>query len=92
LLDKASALGYYWFTPQVVRVGKFIIVIYTNDHAPAHVHVRFDDCDVRVLLSMETLSVYSMKANPKKQDVRQALAAVAANLTECLAKWEELHG
>jgi hypothetical protein len=78
--------------PQVVRIGKFIIVIYTNDHAPAHVHVRFDDCDVRVLLSMETLSVDSMKGNPKNQDVRQALAAVAANLTECLAKWEELHG
>jgi hypothetical protein len=75
----------------VVRVGKFIIVIYTNDHAPAHVHVRFDDCEVRVFVSTEAALLDSTKGNPKSRDVRQAVAAVAAHLTECIAKWKELH-
>ncbi len=36
--------------PTVVRNSGFRVVIYTNDHDPAHVHVLKDGTETRVLL------------------------------------------
>jgi hypothetical protein len=37
---KTQAFGYYPVMPTVLREDGFELMIYTNDHQPAHVHVH----------------------------------------------------
>ena len=76
----------------VLREGGFRIVIFTDDHEPAHVHV-FGDGSAKIQLIGETgapelLSTFGMKAG----DVRKAMAIVRADRDMLLARWREIHG
>ena len=73
-----------------LRSGGFRIVIFSDDHEPAHVHV-FGDGEAKVQISDERIElvwVVGMKA----ADVRKMMAIVARNRDELLVRWRDLHG
>lgn len=68
------------------------IVIYKEDHEPAHVHV-YGDGEAKVALRYgdgKPRLVWSKGMGLGEQ--RQALRIVAGQHTKLLAKWSEIHG
>lgn len=68
------------------------IVIFTDDHEPAHVHV-FGDGHAKINLTgpdggPELVWAEDMKRN----EVRRAMAVVTEQRDVFLARWRELHG
>ena len=81
--------------PTIIRQGGFRIVIYPNDHVPAHVHVLKGDGGVRIDLgSIEPLlspSLMSVTGKISDKDVAKALWLVREHQIELLEKWSEIH-
>lgn len=68
------------------------IVIYTDDHEPAHVHV-FGDGHAKINLAgpdggPELVWAEDMKRN----EVRRAMQVVTEQQAVLLARWREIHG
>lgn len=78
--------------PTVVRVGKFVVMLYLDDHPPAHVHVRFDGASVKVLIAKGSVTLDVIEGKVSRTDERRALQVVADNLERCLQAWEKHHG
>ena len=77
--------------PTVLELGGFRIVIYTNDHAPAHVHAVRGDGEAKIDISgegVELISAYGLK----KSDIRRAVRIVSENRDYLLQTWIEHHG
>ena len=85
-------MGYCAGMVTIHRAGRLRIVIYSNDHAPAHVHAINPDGHCRINLESvgapELISVDGMRA----KDVREAQRLVANNLDAFLAEWRRIHG
>jgi hypothetical protein len=76
----------------LLKAGGFRFVIFTDDHAPAHVNV-FGSSQAKVDLTgsgggVELVWIDGMKA----KDLRRALAMVQENREYLLEKWRQLHG
>ena len=76
----------------VLRTGGFRVVIFTDDHEPAHVHV-FADGEAKINLSRpggrpELIWAVGMK----HADVRKCLKLIEENGEALLARWNEIHG
>ena len=74
------------------RSGNLRIVIYLNDHAPAHVHAINPDGEAQISLiggkAPELVSVDGIR----RSDVRKAMQIVKDNLDAFLAEWRRIHG
>lgn len=76
----------------VLRAYGLRVVIYTNDHDPAHVHV-FGDGEAKInLLGAEGAPELVWAEGMSRGDIRRALRLVTEELTTLLARWEEIHG
>lgn len=76
----------------VLRAEGFRIVIFTNDHEPAHVHV-FGDGEAKIDLigpNDEIDLVWTVGLN--RADVRRAMAIVGEHRVMLLERWNEIHG
>ncbi|MGE0665718.1 MAG: DUF4160 domain-containing protein [Sphingomonadales bacterium] len=76
----------------IYRAHGLRIVIFTDDHEPAHVHV-FGDGHARINLTgpnggPELVWAESMKRN----DVRRAMDLVIEHQAAFLERWREIHG
>lgn len=68
------------------------IVIFTDDHEPAHVHV-FGDGHAKINLSGQNgTPVLVWAVDMKRNEVRRAMAIVAEHRQAFLARWRDLHG
>jgi hypothetical protein len=75
--------------PTVLRVDGLRIVIYLNDHPPAHVHVLGPGWIVVVnLLGPNVREAIACDA----RDAGRALEVVARHRDRLLAEWRRLHG
>jgi hypothetical protein len=81
--------------PTIIREDGFRIVIYPNDHLPAHVHVIKGDGEVRVNLGCEEPfsrpSLISVMGKISDRDIVKALFLVSEHQPQLLAKWSEIH-
>jgi hypothetical protein len=76
----------------VYRASGMRVVIYLNDHEPAHVHV-IGDGETKIELSgTGDAPRLVWNRGMKRADVRQALAIVREQRDELLARWSEIHG
>jgi hypothetical protein len=76
----------------VLRAHGLRVVIYTNDHDPAHVHV-FGGGEAKInLLSADGLPALIWAVGMSRGEVRRALRIIADEQTTLLARWEEIHG
>lgn len=76
----------------VSRAHGFNIVIFLNDHEPAHVHV-FGDGEAKINLlgaggAPELVWVDGMK----RGDVRRVMRIVVEQQGHLLARWRDIHG
>jgi hypothetical protein len=82
--------------PTIIRQEGFRIVIYPNDHLPAHVHVVKGDGEVRIKLgkkeSLTPPSLMTVMGKISDKDVAKALFLVTEYQSQLLAKWSEIHG
>src|SRR3546814_18712822 len=79
--------------PTVLRIDGLRVVIYPNDHRPAHVHVKGADGEAVFILHCndgppELRESYGFKL-PALGGIRKALQAALADLC---AAWSALHG
>lgn len=75
-----------------VRSGGLRIVIYANDHEPAHVHV-FGDGEAKInLVGADGGAELVWAVGMSCADVRRAMKLIVKTRDALLAKWEEIHG
>ena len=76
----------------VLRAHGLRVVIFTNDHDPAHVHV-FGDGEAKInLLGADGAPELVWAEGMSRGEVRRAVRLVADERTTLLARWEEIHG
>jgi hypothetical protein len=76
----------------VYRDHGLSVVIFVNDHEPAHVHV-FGDGQVKIkLLGPGGLPELVWADGMTRASVRRAMRIVTERHSHLLARWRELHG
>jgi hypothetical protein len=76
----------------VLRVDGLRVVIYVNDHQPAHVHV-FGDGEAKInLLGAEHTPDLVWADKMTRGEVRRAIRIVIEHQEFLLQRWEDIHG
>ena len=68
------------------------MIIFTNDHLPAHVHVIGDGEAKIDLHGPDGSPVLVWADGMTRAEVRRPLRLVAENRAVLLSRWEEIHG
>ncbi|WP_370631345.1 DUF4160 domain-containing protein [Methylosinus sp. Sm6] len=88
LSDKPKRLGYLSPMPTILRLGGLRIVIYPNDHPPAHVHVIGPGWEVVIdVVRLELREAIGCT----ERDARQTLRLVAEHRDDLLEAWRRIH-
>ena len=79
--------------PTVLRFDRLRVVVYPNDHRPAHVHVIGGGCEAVFHLlcahgSVELLENFGFS----RSDIKPIRMALTENLFALCSAWEEIHG
>ena len=76
----------------VFRGDGLRVVIFVNDHAPAHVHV-FGDGHAKInLTSANGMPELVFLEGMKRNEARRAMQLVVDRQDELFARWREIHG
>ena len=76
----------------VYRSDGLRIVIFTDDHKPAHVHV-FGDGEAKIdLVGIDGLPQLVWAEGMKRSDMSRAMRLVAEQRDSLLLRWRQLHG
>ena len=76
----------------VLRAQGLRVVIFANDHRPAHVHV-FGDGHAKIdRLGADGAPAFVWAEGMSRSEVRRAMAVVTAEQQRLLERWRELHG
>lgn len=76
----------------VLRAHGLRVVIYANDHRPAHVHV-FGDGEAKIdLLGADGAPGLVWADGMSRGEVRRAVRLVAEQRAFLLSRWEDIHG
>lgn len=76
----------------VHREAGFRISIFTDDHEPAHVHVRGDGHAKVNLLGPDGLPALVFAKGMTLAELRKAMRIVGEQQHNLLARWNEIHG
>lgn len=79
--------------PTVLRFGGLRVVVYFNDHRPAHVHVIGNEHEAVFELNRPAGSV-TLRENYgfSRREIAVIKRALVRNLDALLAAWERIHG
>ena len=76
----------------VLRARGLRVVIFVNDHQPAHVHV-FGDGEAKInLLGSDGAPALVWADGMSRGKIRRAMRIVPEQHTALLARWEDIHG
>ena len=76
----------------VLRSGGLRVIIFRDDHEPAHVHVRGDgDCKIN-LVGATGLPELVWARGMTEAEKRRAIATVREAQFELLEQWRRIHG
>lgn len=76
----------------VLRADGLRVVIYLNDHLPAHVHV-FGDGEVKInLLGADGTPELVGADSANGSEIRRAMRLVSEHQATLLLRWENIHG
>ena len=76
----------------VLRAHGLRVVIFVNDHEPAHVHV-FGDGEAKInLLGSDGAPALVWADGMSRGEIRRAMRIVTEQRTALLARWEDIHG
>ena len=79
--------------PTVLRLNGLRVVIYPDDHRPAHVHVIGPDGEVAFFLNCpegppELREAYGMS----RREVNRIAKDLSAHIADLCERWSEIHG
>jgi Domain of unknown function (DUF4160) len=79
--------------PTVLRLDGLRVVIYPNDHRPAHVHVIGGSCEAVFDLHCPNGPV-ELRENYgcSRQHLRRVAEGLAKHLSKLCRSWEQIHG
>ena len=78
--------------PTLLLVGGYRIVVYPNDHGPAHLHV-VGDGHAKFLIGSAPDDVRLFEQEGiSARDLRRIAEAIIDRHRECLAGWRNYHG
>jgi Domain of unknown function (DUF4160) len=76
----------------VLRAEGLRVIIYINDHLPAHVHV-FGAGEAKInLIGIQGAPELVWADNMTRSEVRRSMRVVAEQLAFLLQRWEDIHG
>lgn len=76
----------------ILKAEGLRVVIFVDDHEPAHVHV-FGDGHAKInLAGADGKPALVWAEGMKRNDVRKALRLIAGHHAELLAAWRRIHG
>lgn len=85
-------LGYTDPMVTIFRAYGLRIIIFTDDHEPAHVHV-FGDGQAKInLIGPDGSPMLVWARNMKGNEIRRAVQVVRDQQDLLLARWREIHG
>ncbi len=77
----------------VDRIGGLRVVIYPNDHRPAHVHVIGKDCEaVFKLICPKGPPQLRENYNFPESEIAKIKEALQARIAHLCAEWSRIHG
>jgi hypothetical protein len=76
----------------IYRAHGLRVVIFVNDHEPAHVHVIGDGEAKINLIGPQGGPELVWAEDMKRSDVRRAMRLVTEQQAVFLARWKEIHG
>ncbi len=76
----------------VLRRHGLRVVIYRDDHPPAHVHVAGDSEAKIDLIGVDGTPKLLFADGLKRSDIRRAMDMVVGNRDDLLRRWREIHG
>lgn len=77
----------------VDRIGGLRVVIYPNDHRPAHVHVIGKDCEAVFKLNCpEGVPELRENYNFSASELSKIKTALAERTEHLCAEWSKIHG
>lgn len=79
--------------PTIDRIDGALVMIYPNDHKPAHVHIEKGDSAAVVILHcphgpLELRENFGFSGS----ELRRILGRILSNLEVCCTQWEKYHG
>ena len=74
------------------REAGFSFIVFSNDHEPAHVHVRGDGTAKINLVGRNGRPELVHVVGMTKADTRHALRLVTERQEEFLSRWKAMHG
>jgi hypothetical protein len=77
--------------PTVLRLGRYRVAIYPNDHRPPHVHVIGDGHEAVFELGREGL-VLRENYGFSRSEIAAIRREIEAQSAVLLAAWERIHG
>jgi hypothetical protein len=79
--------------PTLLRLGRLRVVVYLNDHRPAHVHVIGQGHEAVFELSSRNGTVM-LRENYgfSRREINAIERVLIQNLAALLAAWEKIHG
>ena len=76
----------------VLRAHGLRVVVFVDDHQPAHVHV-FGDGEAKInLIGTQGSPELVWADNMTRGEVRRSMRVVAGQLAFLLQRWEDIHG
>ena len=79
--------------PSILRLDGFEFRIYTEDHAPAHVHVFAGRLEARIAIGDADVAPYSIDPGAMAtRQVREAIRIVEEHQAVFLGIWRKYHG
>lgn len=76
----------------IFRVGAFRVIVYSNDHAPAHVHAAGNgSAKFELGRGPDDVRLVEQRGVPVS-DLRRIAKAIIERHAECLAEWRRIHG
>jgi hypothetical protein len=79
--------------PTVLRGAGLRLVIWPNDHSPAHVHVFSSDGEASIALGAPGGHPRLLEnRRMKRADVAKALELISGHRAMLARKWKEIHG
>lgn len=69
----------------------FRVIIYTNDHLPAHVHVMTERGEAKIQIEPR-IKLIEIMGRMTETQARQAIRLVTENHDLLLAQWNRIHG
>lgn len=77
--------------PEIFREQGFKVVIYFEDHTPAHVHVYKGDMAFRIQIEGDC-KILTVEGQISRKELKKAVKLVETHQTELLKIWEKIHG